>query len=64
MIKKSIEGVQTFFKEVKSEMLKVTFPGKNETVGSTTVVIVFTVIVSIFLAVIDTVLVRLLRLAV
>ena len=64
MINKWIETIRTFFKEVKSELLKVTFPAKNETIGSTTVVIVFTVIVSIFLAVIDTILVRLLRLAV
>ncbi len=64
MIKKGIESLRNFFKDVKSELLKVAFPSRHETIGSTTVVIVFTVIVSVFLAVVDIVLVRLLRLVV
>ena len=64
MIKRFFQAIIDFFKDVKSELSKVTFPSKNETIGSTTVVIVFTLIVSIFLAVVDAVLVRLLRLVV
>ncbi len=51
-------------KEVKLELSKVTYPSKNETIGSTTVVIVFTLIVALFLAIVDTVLIRILRLVV
>ncbi len=64
MIKKGIAALRSFFKDVKSELLKVTFPSRQETIGSAAVVIVFTIIVSVFLAIIDVVLVRLLRLAV
>ncbi len=64
MFKKGFGSLRNFFKDVKSELLKVTFPSKHETIGSTTVVIVFTVIVSLFLAIVDVVLVRLLRLVV
>jgi preprotein translocase subunit SecE len=64
MIKKWSQPLVDFFKDVRSELSKVTFPSKSETVGSTTVVIVFTVIVSLFLWMIDIILVRLLRLVV
>lgn len=64
MIGKGISALRDFFKGVKSELLKVTFPSKHETIGSTTVVIIFTVIVALFLAGVDVILVRLLRLAV
>ncbi|MFQ5543477.1 MAG: preprotein translocase subunit SecE [Nitrospiria bacterium] len=64
MIKKGIDFLNNFFKDVKNEISKVTFPGKDETVGQTTVVIVFTIIVSMFLAILDVILVRLLRIVV
>lgn len=64
MFKKMIQSLTDFFKDVKSELGKVTFPSKDETIGSTTVVIVFTVIFSIFLWVVDIVLIRLLRLVI
>ncbi|TAK07335.1 MAG: preprotein translocase subunit SecE [Candidatus Manganitrophaceae bacterium] len=64
MIKRFFQAISDFFKDVKSELSKVTFPSKSETIGSTTVVIVFTLIVSFFLAVVDLILVRLLRLVV
>ena len=64
MIKRLVQALIDFFKDVKSELAKVTFPSKNETIGTTTVVIVFTLIVSIFLAAVDIILVRLLRLVV
>ena len=64
MIGKWVRSATDFFKDVKTELGKVTFPGKDETFGAATVVMVFTVIVSIFLFLVDTVLVRLLRLVV
>ncbi len=64
MMKRLFQSLIDFFKDVKNELSKVTFPSKSETIGSTTVVIVFTLIVSIFLAVVDITLVRLLRLVV
>ncbi len=64
MVGKGLGAVRGFFKDVKGELLKVTFPSKNETIGSTTVVIIFTVIVALYLAGVDIILVRLLRLAV
>jgi len=64
MIKKGFQSLRDFVKGVKTELVKVTYPSRTETIGSTTVVIVFTIIVAVFLAVIDVALVRLLRLAV
>ncbi len=60
-IKKWILSVKEFFGEVKAEVLKVSYPTKSEVVGSTTVVIILTLVVSIFLALMDSILVRLLR---
>ncbi len=64
MVGKGLNAVRGFFKDVKSELLKVTFPSRHETIGSTMVVIIFTVIVALYLAGVDIILVRLLRLAV
>jgi preprotein translocase subunit SecE len=58
MFKRIIQQIQDFFKDLKGEIKKVTFPSRNETVGSTAVVIVFVLIMGVFLALIDTVLVR------
>jgi len=59
MFKRAIQQIQEFFKDLKGELKKVTFPSKNETLGSTAVVIVFVLIIGVFLAVIDSVLVKL-----
>ena len=64
MIRKWIQSLTDFYKDVRNELGKVTFPSRSETIGSTTVVIVFTLVVSIFLALVDTLLVRLLRLVI
>lgn len=42
-----------FLREVKVELLKVTWPSKKETMGTTIVVIVFVFVIAIFLGVID-----------
>ncbi len=48
-----------FLKEVKAELKKVTWPTKRELIGSTIVTIVVTLILSIFIGIVD----RLLSLA-
>ena len=60
-IKKWFRSVSDFLKEVKVEALKVSYPSKDEVIHSTTVVVFLTLIVAMLLAVMDAVLVRLLR---
>jgi len=45
--------IKEFFKEVKIEIKKVVYPSKDELVGSTWVVIIAVVVVSLFLGVVD-----------
>ncbi len=47
--------VQTvdFFREVKVELQKVTFPTRQETMGSTLVVVVLTMIIAVYLGLSD-----------
>ncbi len=45
--------IKEFFKEVKIEVKKVVYPSKDELVGSTWVVIIAVVAVSLFLGVVD-----------
>ncbi len=49
VIDKSIQ----FLREVKNELKKVTWPSRKQTMGSTVVVIVLVLIISIFLGVVD-----------
>ena len=58
-----INKLQGFFKEVKIETKKVVFPTKDELIGSTWVVIITVLIVSVFLAVVDLSLSRLVGMA-
>ena len=44
---------KTFFSEVMSEMRKVTFPGRDEVVGTTVVVIITSLVFAAFLYVAD-----------
>lgn len=48
-----LNRIKEFFREVKVEIKKVVFPTKEELVGSTWVVIITVVIISLFLGVID-----------
>ena len=50
-----------FFREVKVELQKVTFPTRQETVGSTIVVLVLTVILAIYLGFSDWALARIVQ---
>ena len=49
--------ITEFLSEVKSELKKVSFPTREETMGSTSVVLVFCVIMSLYLSMIDSILV-------
>jgi preprotein translocase subunit SecE len=48
-----LNKVKEFFKEVKTEVKKVVFPTKEELIGSTWVVIITVLIISLFLGIID-----------
>ena len=53
MLKRTWTSVVEFVNDVRSELKKVSFPTNQETIGSTTVVIVFCIIMSLFLSVVD-----------
>jgi preprotein translocase subunit SecE len=53
MFTRMIANIKEFLSDVRNELKKVSFPTKAETMGSTTVVIVFCVLMSIYLSVID-----------
>ena len=64
MIKRWFSAVSTFLDEVKGELRKTSYPSRKETVGSTGVVLVFAVIMSIFLALVDALLVRIIAIVI
>jgi preprotein translocase subunit SecE len=47
------ENVSRFFRDVRSEMKSVSWPGKDDLKEGTTVVIVMSTIVAIFLSLVD-----------
>jgi preprotein translocase subunit SecE len=51
-----------FFREVRIELSKVTWPSRSQTIGSTVVVIIFVFIIAIFLGMVDIGLSSLIRL--
>ncbi len=61
MIRKLWDSGTGFLKEVKGELDRVSYPAREETIGSTTVVILFVIIVSVFLAFVDSTLSKLVR---
>jgi len=56
------ETTVQFLREVKTELKKVTWPSRKQTISSTGVVLVLVIIVAAFLGLVDMVLVRLVRL--
>lgn len=57
MFKRMTERIRAFITEVRGELKKVSFPTRAETFGSTTVVIVFCILMSLYLSVVDSFLV-------
>lgn len=45
--------IRNFLKEVKIELKKVSFPGRDEVLGSTKVVLITVLIMSMFLGLVD-----------
>ncbi|MBN2226458.1 MAG: preprotein translocase subunit SecE [candidate division Zixibacteria bacterium] len=45
-----------FFKEVRTELNKVTWPTRQELIGSTIVTVVVTLIISVFIGIVDRIL--------
>ena len=56
-----VKDAVQFFREVKVELQKVTFPTRQETVSSTLIVLVLTVIVAVYLGFSDWVLAKIVR---
>ncbi|MEE9441251.1 MAG: preprotein translocase subunit SecE [candidate division Zixibacteria bacterium] len=48
-----MQKIVKFLKETKAEMIKVTWPTRQEIVGSTIVTVVVAIIVSIFIGIVD-----------
>ena len=52
-LKSLIDKGMQFLREVKVELKKVTWPTRKQTIGSTAVVLVLTMLISLFLGVVD-----------
>lgn len=61
MFLRLITSVREFIDGVRGELKKVSFPTKAETIGATTVVIVFCILMSLYLSMMDSVLGWLMR---
>jgi preprotein translocase subunit SecE len=48
-----LNKIKNFFREVKVEFKKVVFPSREELIGSTWVVIITVLVISLFLGIID-----------
>ena len=57
MFKKVWSSITEFLSDVRAELKKISYPTKSETIGSTTVVLLFCVFMSIYLSVVDSFLV-------
>jgi preprotein translocase subunit SecE len=57
-LKQTLHNIWEFLLDVRAELRKVSYPTFSETIGSTTVVIVLVMFVSLYLAFIDLLLVR------
>jgi preprotein translocase subunit SecE len=62
--KKYVDLSIQFLREVRVELRKVTWPSRKQTIGSTVVVIVLVLIISLFLGLVDEVLSRLVKLVI
>ena len=56
-----IEKIKQFFREVRNELKKVSWPSRKETMGSTSVVIVLVLIIALYLGLVDFGLGRIMR---
>ncbi|HRA98545.1 MAG: preprotein translocase subunit SecE [Nitrospira sp.] len=61
MFHRLITSIREFIEGVRGELKKVSFPTRAETIGATTVVIVFCILMSLYLSMMDSVLGWLMR---
>jgi len=61
-IQAAITKTRQFFREVRIELKKITWPVKKETIASTSVVVIIVIIVSFFLGLVDLGLSRVIKL--
>ncbi len=59
---KLIEKIFQFFREVRTELKKVTWPSRKETMGSTSIVLILVLIIALYLGLVDLGLSRIVRL--
>ena len=52
-VKTVLDKITQFFREVKTELKKVTWPPKKETIASTSVVLVLVFFIAVFLFIVD-----------
>ncbi len=57
-----IERIKTYLSETKTELKKVTWPSRQDLIDSTKVVIIATLIVTVFTGLVDQVLSRIIKL--
>jgi preprotein translocase subunit SecE len=48
-----LQKIKQFFREVRMETTKVVYPSRDELIGSTWVVIITTIVISLFLGMVD-----------
>ena len=60
-IRSKFESAKQFLREVKSELKKVTWPSRKDTLSGTAVVLVAVFIIAIFLGIVDSSLSRLVK---
>ncbi len=60
-IKEKFEAAKQFLREVKTELKKVTWPSRKDTLSGTLVVLVAVFIIAIFLGIVDSVLSNLIK---
>jgi len=58
-----IEKIKQFFREVNVETKKVVYPNREELIGSTWVVIITVMVISVFLGIVDLALAKLVGVA-
>ncbi len=60
-IKNLLQKISQFFREVRVEMKKVTWPSRKETLASTSVVLITVILMAFFLGIVDLGLSRLIK---
>jgi preprotein translocase subunit SecE len=60
-IKSITEKVIQFFREVRIEIKKISWPQRNETIASTSIVIIIVLVIGLFLGIVDVGLARIIK---